>query len=88
MLVVRPQLLSGKNVLIVCHGFVVRVLLAYLNNLTPLQWRKAMILETKHENSILTVPNAVPVFYNYTDKGMEEIDRKSVTEAYNTTSRL
>ena len=59
--------------LVVCHGFVVRVLIAYLNNLTPKQWKDAMVLESRHEKSILSVPNAKPVFYRYEKDCVEQI---------------
>ena len=71
--VVEQQLLSGKNVLVVCHGFVVRVLIAYLNNLTPAEWEQAMLLESRHEKSVLSVPNAKPIFYRYEKDCVEQI---------------
>jgi len=62
---IRGQLEMGKNVFICCHGFVIRVILAYIQNMTPADWQEAMKLEMRHEKCKLDVPNASPVVFDY-----------------------
>ncbi len=65
---IRPQLKAGKNVLFVCHAFVVRVLLKYMYNLSDKEWYRQMALESDHKlrkYSVLRIPNAHPVVFKY-----------------------
>mmetsp|Transcript_2783 Transcript_2783/g.3268 ORF Transcript_2783/g.3268 Transcript_2783/m.3268 type:complete len:270 (+) Transcript_2783:82-891(+) len=62
---IRGQLEQGKNVFICCHGFVIRVILAYIQKLSPSDWQIAMKKEIRHEKSALDVPNATPFAFDY-----------------------
>lgn len=62
---ILPQLKKDKNVLIVCHGFVIRALIAYLNDMKPDEWRTEMYKEVNKEKSSLHVKNADPLIYSF-----------------------
>jgi len=64
---IRPQLVAGKNVLICCHGFVVRALVAHILRLNPLEYRQHMLLDLKHDKaSLLRSANAIPRVFKFT----------------------
>jgi len=63
---IRGQLNQGKNVLICCHGFVVRAILAYILELSPQDFRHQMDLDLAHDPaSLLHSKNAIPRVFSY-----------------------
>lgn len=63
---IRGQLNKGKNVLVCCHGFVVRALLAHILDLNPHQYALEMDKDLAHDpTSLLHSENAIPRIFEY-----------------------
>lgn len=68
---IQPKLEQGKNVMVVAHGFVQRVLIKHLVGMTDSEWVEHMKLEShaeveKRKSSKLLAQNAVPVIFSFT----------------------
>lgn len=58
-----PELLAGRNILVVAHGNSLRALVMYLNNLSP------------EEVLALNIPTGAPLFYEFNREGKVLIHR-------------
>jgi 2,3-bisphosphoglycerate-dependent phosphoglycerate mutase len=73
---VIPLLLQGRNVLLVTHGFVVRVLTKFLEEMTDTEFEAEMELEkTAPERCRLLAPTGAPLVYKLADIGKREFVR-------------
>jgi len=73
---VLPLLLQGRNVLIVTHGFVVRALTKFLEEMDDATFEAEMELEkTAPERCRLLAPTGAPLVYRVTDVGRRSFER-------------
>lgn len=75
---IEPKLRQGKNVMVVAHGFVQRVLIKHLVGMTDEEWVTHMKLESdpvveNRKKSRLLAQNAVPVTFSYSANGSKVI---------------
>jgi 2,3-bisphosphoglycerate-dependent phosphoglycerate mutase len=76
---VKAKLEQGKNVMIVAHGFVQRVMIKHLIQMSDEDWSLHMKLESSHDpiqkrSSKLLAQNAVPVIFTYTNGKAKRVD--------------
>jgi len=63
---IRNQLEQGKNVMVCCHGFVIRAILIHILNLSPREFTQEMNLDIAHDpKSLLACKNATPRVFAY-----------------------
>jgi 2,3-bisphosphoglycerate-dependent phosphoglycerate mutase len=67
---IQGQLDQDKNCMICCHGFVIRVLIKYLTQMSDEDWYRHMALEAskdpkEYKRSLLRTENATPVIFSY-----------------------
>lgn len=78
-----PQLCGGKNILICCHGFVIKAIIAHLEGIGAEEWRENMRNE-KHKDKPckLRTPNAIPIIYHIDHTGADALSPKLAWAAY------
>lgn len=70
---IRPQLVKKKNVLLCCHGFVIKALVAHILDLQPREYAAEMDRDLAHDpKSLLASPNAVPRIFQFTPDAEDE----------------
>lgn len=69
---ILPLLRKGQNVLLVSHGFVMRTLIKYLDDMSDEEWNYQMSIEkTKPEECLLLAATGVPLLYQFPRYGEE-----------------